>query len=66
MTDKGVLDMDERADLSRLVEVADGYSSVSRAGKRLFPQKTAAGQLYFSRAPGSIPVLVDWKTDTAA
>lgn len=66
MTDKGVLTLDERADLSGLVAVADGYSSVERGGRRLYPHKTEAGQLYFSRARAPSPVLVDWKTNPAA
>ena len=66
MTDKGILELDERADLSRLVIRFDGYSSIKRGAARLFPHKTSAGQLFFSRAVPATPLLVDWKPDTAA
>lgn len=66
MTDRGILELDERADLSRFVVSANGYSGVKRGDKLLFPRQTEAGQLYFSRAAPAAPLLVDWKPDTAA
>lgn len=69
MADKGVLDIGERGDLSRLVEAPDGYSSIRRGNATLYPVKNADGNLYFSRKPlgdradGNTHPLVDYASN---
>jgi len=51
MPDRGVLDIGEGGDLSRLRIADDGYSSIRRGSVTLYPVKREDGALYFSRKP---------------
>lgn len=48
-SDRGQLVMD--GDMSSLKISDDGYSSIKRGGKILYPVRNAAGKVYFSRSP---------------